>query len=195
MVNQKISTQEKNKVLENMKEVCVSIRGRVRKSKSSSAEMKHAFAVSTTMGSSMKSVLQIAEVIQHAYRKNREWANSIGIVDADIDELQEGMNTIYEIKQNQEEHKLSRQLETITKDAMQCSLEKKMCDISEIGYLVFKKENPSLAKLFRSIVKLDRVPENLKDAADNLPSENSGNKEDNNTEKKDEQGNSTISDN
>jgi len=187
LVHQKVSTGKKNLILDSMKDTCISIRSRVRKSKTSTEELKHAFTVGIALRPTLKTVLQIAEAIQYGYKQHSKWANSIGIVDTDMEELQKGMNTIYEIKQNQEERKLNRQLETITKDTMQYAMEKNMSDVSEIGYLVFKRENPSIAKLFKSIMKLERVPEELKDSLNkNSPENDAKNENKNDQENKDE---------
>jgi len=102
-----------------------------------------------------------------AYGIHTSPANSCGIIQSDIDRIQEGLDIINGKKQIQEGQKLERKLETGQKDTMQVDMEEAIRRISDIGSIVFESE-PHIAMLFKDLTKSDKVPAPLKEEIPNI---------------------------
>lgn len=182
MNSQKEATLIVGATVNTMNDLCVKIRKIVRGSTRKGDEIRNAFTVDTTLENSMISKVQISGLIVEAYDKYKEWANSRGIIDQDINVLREGLNTVEESKMKQEEKKLARRLETAEKNTMQVALEKELSHISNMGKLVFEKDDPRIAKLFADLTRIKQVPDSMKDQVNDQFPESNNDSNDNNSD-------------
>ena len=153
LVDQKAKTGTQDKMIKDLHNSVMEIRAMV-KAVTTDKGIRKAFGVGeNTRANSVNQVKAEANIIFEAYKTYTDWANSeAGIINADIEELTDLLNTLTEADDKQEQSKINRKLATMDKDVLQRTVEDTVTKISVIGVHVFARKEPAVAALFADLI-------------------------------------------
>lgn len=129
----------------------VSLRGIV-KAANASAEIKNAFGVGTRINPVVGSVSSAVKTIITAYSLYKQWSNSVGIIDKDIEELTAMEASLYSADEKQEKNKYARKAATADKNTLHRAVEDEITRISALGVQEFEISKPAVAKQFADLI-------------------------------------------
>jgi hypothetical protein len=102
---------------------------------------------------SIPSLVAASNSIITGYSSNTEWANTkAGIVEDDITEITELVDSMDAADEVQEKTKFERKAKTLDKNTLQREVENSITKISAVGARVFRKSDPGVAKLFENLI-------------------------------------------
>jgi hypothetical protein len=124
----------------------------VRDNKKVTPEIAQAYGVGETLAPTTDKVVAAAKVAINAYTNFKDWSNSAGIIDADIEQLRTLIATIDSSAKAKKDATNARKDNTFDKYTVQREIEDEVTRISDIGIFVFKKKNPAIAELFAKLI-------------------------------------------
>jgi hypothetical protein len=152
LVDQKSKTLGQNEAMNILHSQVIGIRGIV-KSCNPAAEIAKSFGVGEKINDSKTSVISSAKIVMAGYSKNQEWCNTTaGILEDDIVEMNDLVNSINGKDDTQETSKFVRKSRTMDKNTLQRTIEDMVTRISAIGIHVFRLSNPEVANLFAGLI-------------------------------------------
>lgn len=151
LTKQKSSTQDKNQSIRDLHNTIISIHDMV-KAGNPDKDILQAFGVGTDIYIRSKSDnIAGANLIVDAYNNNKDWANSVGIIDNDIEELSTLLTDVDESQTSQGKAIFTRTAQTLDKNNLQRKVEDTVTQLSAIGAHVFRKD-PGTAQLFKNLI-------------------------------------------
>jgi hypothetical protein len=153
LVSQKAKTQDQNESSTDLKTRVIDIRKSVQAA-TDDPGMRKRFGVGEKINSkTVGSVREAANIIINGYNADQEWAQSAaGILDEDIQEIQDLTESLKQVDKTQETAKLTRKVATVEKNVLQRQIEDLVTKISVIGARVCRIKDPAKVALFEGLI-------------------------------------------
>ena len=92
-------------------------------------------------------------IIINGYNEHKTWANTeAGILEEDIQEIQDLINSLSEADGTQEATKFTKKTKTVDKNVLQRTVEDLITKISATGIKTYRTKDPSIVKLFEDLI-------------------------------------------
>jgi hypothetical protein len=151
VVTLKSKTLGQDQAIDQLHQTVISIRNIV-KAASPDPEMEQAYGVGEKIYRSVSSVMAASNITLAAYQANTAWSNSVGIVEADMEEIATLQAALSSADQVQEASKFTRKSATMDKNSLQRTVEDEITKLSALGQRVFQNSDPSVVQLFADLI-------------------------------------------
>jgi hypothetical protein len=135
---------------------CVDIRRAVRKATRDS-EIRSAFGLGKKLSKTVQGIFNAGSIIVKALQEHGDWAKAnIGLLPEEIAELQRNVADLASKDNIQESSKLTKKMETLSRDKLQRTLEDLVTKVSDIGVRYFRSRDAQRMQLYRDLIPSSR---------------------------------------